>query len=747
MSQYFWQQHLEASSKYELAANVLASSGSLRAARLLQTPTNDFLLRAHPSRPIELAVSGAGDNSRDSSHRQLWAYAQSMASNASKKRPKNVLSHPMPFNAHSKGDLDQTVQSTGGSLLENHQRNQIRQKGLQPGASQTHSVLKNTIGKVPSSGSGPELLGATDASGTSASMSSREVQGSWSISRGEELDEFGIGLHKESALGSEKGSDELNSFGLNMKQSPPAAAGTMLSFASKMPVEAYPSGASVENTPHITTRRRRVRKSTSLPFARPESGPASGDLVSTIRKMPKDMRTVYAALYDESSTHVETDVSLDFGEQLYARIQSQQLARATSSAMRIKFAYDRPIRAKIVSLSGMELMHLTLWKVYVAGLCLKYGRQSQLSRRSSKVFCLGHGIQQLKKHQRAKTSAKIFSVGVQLFSKRMEIALRHCTKIFAVGVLSRVLKSRKTTQKRSKTPKTTARLHWNTDVAKTSVSGSVFDRSGRRASVMLPGGSHSSRSRTSLGMLLDPSFVEQAAEEFKLAKKKTTSIAPKSAKATKTTFFSGSSARNYGISLTRCLSQQSFSELAEALLSMNTSKLKSSDTLESLVQLDIFDETAAIRSIRSFKGQLSELQVADQFVKEVIINVPSTKLRIRCLLFLTSYKETVQQCQKVGTLMLQCCRTVRHSGALEDVLGLMLRLGKQIQAAGGGDPDSVSGFKVTSLCSLMKSKAPSGKTFGELLIEGILATRMCLTLRESCNPCFGSGQHRSRSMF
>lgn len=240
---------------------------------------------------------------------------------------------------------------------------------------------------------------------------------------------------------------------------------------------------------------------------------------------------------------------------------------------------------------------------------------------------------------------------------------------------------------------------------------------------MLPGGSTAKPTvgRGSLGQLLDPAFVQQAAEEFQKAGSKKPNSSLKTPRKPKVSFFSGSAARNYGISLARCQSVQPFREVANALLGMDIAAIKSIDMLDTLAQLDIFDNTAAIRGVRQYTGDAKLLEVPDAFVHEVILKVPQVKSRINAMRFMVTQTEMVRECQKVGGLLLQCCRSVRHSAALADVLGIMLRLGKEIQAATGSNPEDISGFKITSLCSLMKSTSRGGKKFGELLVEALLA--------------------------
>lgn len=355
-------------------------------------------------------------------------------------------------------------------------------------------------------------------------------------------------------------------------------------------------------------------------------------------------------------------------------------------------------------------------------------------RRACKAWALGAARFLLRKRAAARRAAVCFAVGEAAGALCRRAARVWATKVAALAVAlrgeavrdaeaaaARRAAARARAARNAAGPKM-ARLHWTPVEEGAKVKGSIFDRSGRRMSVA----STPRRGRRRVSTLLGTTYIAGAAEQFKLATPGKGRASARGAGRTKSrasalvSFLPAGASRNLSIALARALAAMPAPAVAEALLAMDVAAFPDADVLEALAGLEVYSAADAIASVKAFEGPVHHLDIPERFIAQVVAPVPAAQLRLQVLQFAASVDAAVAACKERLAAATAACLELRRSEALADLLGVLLRVANTIQTAGGAKDNAVSGFRVTSLATLLNSRGPGGVTVGVFLVQGLL---------------------------
>jgi hypothetical protein len=163
-------------------------------------------------------------------------------------------------------------------------------------------------------------------------------------------------------------------------------------------------------------------------------------------------------------------------------------------------------------------------------------------------------------------------------------------------------------------------------------------------------------------------------------------------------------ANNGAVLLSQFKSQLSFSQIRNALITMDHDNIL---TIENLISLKyLFPLTDQERhDLVNFKGDAQiQCGVAEQFYLATL-DVPRPDLRIRMLIFRNQYQDVSQHLEASVQVLRQGSQELVDSDKLAQVLQLILKLGRALN-----DASHASGFRLDSLSKLADTKAKDKKT-------------------------------------
>ncbi|KAF5900398.1 FH2 domain-containing protein 1-like, partial [Clarias magur] len=159
------------------------------------------------------------------------------------------------------------------------------------------------------------------------------------------------------------------------------------------------------------------------------------------------------------------------------------------------------------------------------------------------------------------------------------------------------------------------------------------------------------------------------------------------------------SKKNMNISIFLKQFKRSVMELIEDIHSGKSERF-GSGKLQELLKL--LPETGEVKQLLAFKGDISGLSEADQFMIQ-LVKLPGYEERLKCLvlkeelpLFMDEVNHSITTMTTAGKELLEC-------GDLHSVIRLVLKTGNYMNA--GGYAGSAVGFRMTSLLKLADTKA------------------------------------------
>lgn len=132
----------------------------------------------------------------------------------------------------------------------------------------------------------------------------------------------------------------------------------------------------------------------------------------------------------------------------------------------------------------------------------------------------------------------------------------------------------------------------------------------------------------------------------------------------------------------------------------------SADVLEKLTRISPTDEEAS--KILQFNGSPTRLADAESFLYHILKAVPSAFIRIKAMLFRSSYDPEVLQLKESLQTIELSCKELRTRGIFFKLLEAILKAGNRMNA--GTARGNAQGFNLNALRKLSSVKSTDGKT-------------------------------------
>ncbi|GBG23884.1 Formin-like protein 3 [Hondaea fermentalgiana] len=180
--------------------------------------------------------------------------------------------------------------------------------------------------------------------------------------------------------------------------------------------------------------------------------------------------------------------------------------------------------------------------------------------------------------------------------------------------------------------------------------------------------------------------------------------AAKARKATRVALLDMKRSQNVSIGLKRI--KLSGKDICTALNAFDD-KVLTHERLQILQSAQMLPTQEEEKVLGGFRGNVSTLGEAEQFLMEIVLSVQEPKIRLDAMYFRAEFSERLQELNARVDLVRRACKSVRDSQSLQKVFQVVLLVGNKINAEG---PASIRGFTVASLLKLSQTKSFNRKT-------------------------------------
>jgi hypothetical protein len=399
------------------------------------------------------------------------------------------------------------------------------------------------------------------------------------------------------------------------------------------------------------------------------------------------------------------------------RLEEQAAAKGSAWV-----APSEPIRTKTVRLTSSELWQLFLPPLVALGVLNRSVRSARQARHRAMLRGLGllHWLpKQQQKHQR---STKLFALGCIARVPLLRLASSTGPKLFAAGALfmwgrwARVVaaqqqareakrKAQEARQKAKELEKAAANrryVRWQSIADSQISSGSMWATDG-----------------ASEGVSVSALEATEAAivEEFTIVKEDRGASEGSSAKQSKgpkvVSVLDANDCKQAELVLSMLIRRLPLSEMREAIESMNDEALGGAEVALRLLRAEacyVPRNVARAKAEKLLEDQ--KRSVADEYMLEVVDQVPFVQLRLKYMCFQEVFTELFERATaNVGTLR-SCIEELRSSDKYRTLLTqVVLPLGNKLRGV------QTRAFRITDLAKLHATKNSQGTTFLEVVVR------------------------------